>query len=105
MSSSQYRIQSHVADRNCNAPYYLGQEIEQKLFIDCETYGRTAELVSEYCQKGRQVLVQGRLRYRTWEDQHGQKRSKLSLVAERVYFLGQPKGKQPAETREPGEDD
>ena len=35
----------------------------------------------------RKVLVEGRLRYHTWETETGQKRAKLDVIAERVNFL------------------
>ncbi len=65
-----------------------GQKKEDATFIDIEAFARTAELCSQYLSKGRQVLIEGRLKFRTWEGQDGQKRSKLSVVAERVTFLG-----------------
>jgi len=71
--------------------HYTGQDGQKKqdvTFVDIDAYGKTAELCSQYLGKGRQVLVEGRLRFRTWEGQDGQKRNKLSVVAERVTFLG-----------------
>jgi single-strand DNA-binding protein len=69
-----------------------GQKKEETLFVDIDGYGKTAELCSQYLSKGRQVLIEGRLKFRTWEAQDGQKRSKLSVVAERVTFLGGRRG-------------
>ena len=40
-------------------------------------------------RKGRQVAVEGRLRWREWETADGQKRSTVSVVADKVQFLGQ----------------
>jgi len=65
-----------------------GQKKEDTLFVDIAAFAKTAELCSQYLSKGRQVLIEGRLKYRTWEAQDGQKRNKLSVVAERVTFLG-----------------
>jgi len=70
---------------------YTGQDGQKKqdtTFVDIESFGKTAELCSQYLSKGRQVLIEGRLRYRAWEGSDGQKRNKLSVVAERVTFLG-----------------
>ncbi len=74
----------------CNRRYtgQDGQKKEETLFVDVDGYGKTAELCSQYLSKGRQVLIEGRLRFRRWEAQDGQKRSKISVVAERVTFLG-----------------
>ena len=65
-----------------------GQKKEDVTFVDIEAFAKTAELCQQYLSKGRQVLIEGRLKYRTWESQDGQKRNKLSVVAERVTFLG-----------------
>ena len=50
-------------------------------------WARTAEVAGEYLSKGSPVLIEGRLRYETWE-QDGQKRSKLKVVCERMQMLG-----------------
>jgi single-strand DNA-binding protein len=59
-------------------------------FIDVVVFGKQAESCGEYLNKGQPVLVEGRLRYRTWEGQDGQKRSKHEISAFRVQFM--PKG-------------
>jgi single-strand DNA-binding protein len=59
-------------------------------FIDVVVFGKQAESCGEYLSKGQPVLVEGRLRYRTWEGQDGQKRSKHEVSAFRVQFM--PKG-------------
>ena len=43
--------------------------------------------VSEHLVKGRKVLVEGRLRFHSWEAEDGQKRSKLDVIANRINFL------------------
>jgi single-strand DNA-binding protein len=59
-------------------------------FIDVVVFGKQAESCGEYLSKGQPILVEGRLRYRTWEAQDGQKRSKHEVSAFRVQFM--PKG-------------
>jgi len=59
-------------------------------FIDVVVFGKQAESCGEYLSKGQPILVEGRLRYRTWEGQDGQKRSKHEVSAFRVQFM--PKG-------------
>ena len=65
-----------------------GQKKEETTFVDISCFGKTAELCSQYLSKGRQVLIEGRLKYSSWEAQDGSKRNKLSVVAERVTFIG-----------------
>jgi single-strand DNA-binding protein len=62
----------------------MSQEV---CYIDVDVWGPQAETCKQYLQKGRPVLVEGRLRYDSWEDQQGQMRSKHTIVADRVIFL------------------
>jgi len=85
---------------------YKGQDGELKeeaTFVDCEAWGRTAEIIGQYLTKGSPVYIEGRLRLDTWQDKDGQKRSRLKVVADNVQFLG---SKRPADGAEaaPGEE-
>jgi single-strand DNA-binding protein len=64
-----------------------GENKQETLFIDITVFGRSAEIVNQYLSKGRRVLVEGRLVFDQWVDSQGQKRSKHSIVAERVQFM------------------
>ncbi len=64
-----------------------GQQQEAVDFIDCTAWGKPAEIINQYVQKGRALLVSGRLQYRSWE-QEGQKRSKVEVVVEDFNFIG-----------------
>ena len=64
-----------------------GEFVQEVCFIDIDVWGAQAESCRQYLQKGRQVLVEGRLKLDNWEDQNGQSRSKHSVVADRVVFL------------------
>src|SRR5688500_12742826 len=60
-----------------------GETKEEVAFIDVEAWGRQAETVGQYLKKGRPIMVEGRLKFDSWEDkQTQQKRSKLSVVLE-----------------------
>ena len=65
-----------------------GERKEDTCFVDIDVWGKTAENCANYLTKGRLVLVEGSLQYRSWETDDGQKRSKLSVRAFRVQFLG-----------------
>jgi single-strand DNA-binding protein len=65
-----------------------GEKKEEVCFVDLETFGRTAEIINEYFQKGRPILVEGRLRLQTWETDDGQRRSKHSVMVDRFEFVG-----------------
>jgi single-strand DNA-binding protein len=62
--------------------------VQEVCYIDIDVWGAQAESCRQYLQKGRPILVEGRLKYDTWQDQSGQNRSKHSIVADRVTFLG-----------------
>lgn len=66
-----------------------GAMTQEVCFIDVDVWGAQAESCRQYLSKGRPVLVEGRLKFDSWDDQQsGQKRSKHSVVADRVVFLG-----------------
>jgi single-strand DNA-binding protein len=65
--------------------------VEEVNFIDITLWGRTAEVASEYLSKGAPVLIEGRLKYDTWE-KDGQKRSKLKVIGEKMQMLGGKSG-------------
>ncbi|KXU35003.1 single-stranded DNA-binding protein [Cephaloticoccus primus] len=66
-----------------------GNMRDETTFVDIEAWGRQGETISKYCQKGRPLFVEGRLKFDQWEDKaSGQKRSRLKVVLEGFQFLG-----------------
>ncbi len=51
-------------------------------------FGKTAENVSRFLRKGRQIYVEGKIRTRKWQDKDGQDRYSTEVVADIVHFLG-----------------
>lgn len=78
-----------------------GNQREDVCFVDVSAFGRQGETINQYMAKGRQILIEGRLRFDSWTGQDGQKRSKLSVVAENFQFLGS-RGDQPGGGGAPG---
>jgi single-strand DNA-binding protein len=87
--------------RLANTRYYKrkdGSRGEETVFVDVVVWDRQAEFVGERLKKGRPVLVEGRLRFDTWEDKgSGQTRSKVEIYGVRVVPLdwdddGGPRG-------------
>ncbi len=71
-----------------NRSYVQGTEKkEQASFFNCIAWGKLGELVVQYCKKGARLGLEGRLQQRSWEDQNGNKRSAVEIVAENVQFL------------------
>ena len=66
-----------------------GEDREETAFVDCSAFGRQAEVLNQFCKKGKPLFVEGRLKYDTWDDkQSGNRRSKLSVVIENFQFVG-----------------
>jgi single-strand DNA-binding protein len=66
-----------------------GEQKEEVTFIDVDVFGRQAEVLAQYMKKGRELLVEGRLKLDTWEDKNTkQKVSKLKVVLESFSFIG-----------------
>lgn len=65
-----------------------GGQKEQVSFIECVAWGKTGEIIAQYCQKGSPLLVTGRIEQRSWEDKTtGQKRSRVEVVVEDFNFV------------------
>ena len=60
---------------------------EEPSYFDCLYAGKSAENVSQYLEKGRQVSISGELRQNRWE-QDGQYRSRVEIVVSQLNFLG-----------------
>ena len=70
-----------------------GEQREEVTFVDCEAWGRTAEVMAQYLSRGRPVFIEGRLKLDQWEDKNGGgKRSKLSVVVENFQFINSGQG-------------
>lgn len=84
-----------------------GEKIEQVDFVPITIWAKQAELVVEFLKKGRQCLVEGRLKQEKWTNKEGQKRSRLKVNGIRVLFLGSPvkKDQQPSEKPSDAEQD
>ena len=78
-----------------------GGDKEEVLFVDCEAFGKTAEVVNQYCKKGSPIHVQGRLKLDQWKDKEGQNRSKIKIVVDQVQFLGGREDAGPAPAAKP----
>jgi len=83
-----------------------GQKKEEVTWVDCEAWGKTAEVMHKFLGKGRPVYIEGRLKLDQWDDKEsGQKRSKMKVVIDNFQFIdSKPEGErdtqqQPAQKR------
>lgn len=76
-----------------------GSQGEETVWFRVTAWRRMAEVCNEYLEKGRQVLVEGRLRPdpqtggpRVWTDRNGNPRASFEVTAQTVKFLGRGVG-------------
>ena len=55
-------------------------------FFNLTAFVKLADFCAKYYRKGQQVLVEGRIQNRSWEDQNGQKRYATDFIIENAYF-------------------
>jgi single-strand DNA-binding protein len=68
-----------------------GETREEVVYVDVDAFGTQAETIQRYCQKGRALFIEGRLRLDQWTDPKTQEnRSKLGVVLENFQFIGTP---------------
>ena len=67
-----------------------GESREEVTFVDCDAFGKSAEIITQYVKKGGALFVEGRLKLDNWETQSGEKRSKLSVVVDNFQLM--PRG-------------
>ncbi len=74
-----------------------GAVVQEVCYVDIVVWGPQADNCAQYLQKGRPVLIEGRLKFDSWKDAtDGKMRSKHSIMAENVVFLGTGQGAETA---------
>jgi single-strand DNA-binding protein len=69
-----------------------GEWVDKPNYFDVTVWGAQGENCANYLSKGRPVAVEGRLDWREWETQEGQKRQAVEIIANSVQFLGSRDG-------------
>lgn len=103
------KIRLAVNDRRKNAS--TGQWEDSPNYIDVTMFGSRGEAVSRFLTKGKQIAVEGKLRWHEWESQAGEKRSAIEVVADDIELLGgrgdasaSPRSVSPAPADAPSDD-
>ena len=79
-----------------------GRWEDEANFFDCVYFTKSAESLSQYLEKGRQIGIQGELRQSRWEDQNGQSRNRVEIFVSSLSLVSQMQGgQQPAPSRAP----
>ena len=69
-----------------------GNWTDKPNYFDVTVWGAQGENCAQYLSKGRPVAVDGRLEWREWQDQQGNKRQSVDIIADSVQFLGSREG-------------
>lgn len=64
-----------------------GEWEDRPNFVDCVIFGARAEAMDRILAKGMKVAVEGRLRYSSWQDKEGNRRSKLEVVVDEIDLM------------------
>lgn len=70
-----------------NRSYTNGDGERETDFFNCTAWRGVAESIARFCQKGNKVAVSGSIQMRNYEDNNGQKRTAVDIIAQDVEFL------------------
>jgi single-strand DNA-binding protein len=90
------RIASNTRRKDANGDWQ-----DKPNYFDITVFGAQGENCARYLGKGRPLAVDGRLEWREWEDQNGNRRQSVEIVADAVQFLGAPDTTNSATLAEP----
>lgn len=79
------KVSLATSDHYTNAK---GEKIEETQWHNLVAYGKTAELMQKFVEKGKEIGVEGKLTYRNYEDKDGQKRYITEVRVDELLFLG-----------------
>lgn len=80
----------------CERSYSKPGEQRQADFVDIVAWGKTAEFICKFFQKGSMIAVEGSLQTRNYQDKQGNKRTAVEVVASNVSFAGAKAADKPA---------
>ena len=71
--------------------YYIndkGDKVEQTEWHRVTAWGKVAEIIEKYVTKGKEIAIEGKLTYRSYDDKEGNKRYITEVVANDILLLG-----------------
>ena len=66
----------------------ISKDKEATLFMNCVLFGKRAETIVQYIEKGTRLLVQGRVEQDNWVDKNGNRRTSYNLIVDKLDFMG-----------------
>jgi len=68
-------------------------------WINCIAWEKTAELISNYFQKGSEIGITGRIQTSSFEDKQGNKRKTTDVIVNQITFIGSKSEAKPTNTK------
>lgn len=65
-----------------------GEKVEETQWHSLVAFGKTAEIFQKYVPKGKEIAIEGKLTYRSYEDKDGIKRYITEIRVEEIQLLG-----------------
>jgi single-strand DNA-binding protein len=84
MSVCSLRVACNTRRKNNST----GEWEDKPNFFDVTVWGAQGENCARFLSKGRPVALDGRLEWREWQDQQGNNRQSIEIIADAVQFLG-----------------
>ena len=72
----------------CERSYSKPGEQRQADFVDIVAWGKTAEFICKFFQKGSMIAIEGSLQTRQYQDKNGNNRTAVEVVANNISFAG-----------------
>ena len=80
----------------CERSYTPKGQQRQADFVDIVAWGKTAEFICKYFQKGSMIAIDGSLQTRQYQDKNGNNRTAVEVVANNIRFAGAKAAYKPA---------
>lgn len=64
-----------------------GEKVEQTEWHRVVAWGKTAEIIEKFVQKGKEIAIEGKLTHRSYDDKNGEKRFITEVVADEILLL------------------
>jgi len=68
-----------------------GEKITDTQWHNIVAWGKTAQIIEQYLNKGQEVAVEGKLTTRSWDDKEGNKRYMTEIVCNELLMMGDKK--------------
>lgn len=91
LASGTPQAQFSLAVNNRRKNQQTGEWEDQTEWFNIVVWGDTAERISQYITKGKQLFIEGRVQTRSWEDDQGQKHYRTEVIAQTIQLLGGPR--------------